>query len=305
MTIRNRFSVVCLLALSLSAFASKGAAQTPAPHTWVSSTGSDYGGAPVNREAILCTLTAPCATLQAAIQVTAPNGIVTVIDPGSNYGGAGINITQSITIDAKPTSAGVFGANVMINAGPGSNVVLRGLEIDQAASNGNREAGYAGINVLSVGLLDVEDTSITGFINGIVVTTVAQMRVRNSSMLLNANGIALSSGNTVLDHVHILAPLTGLLVSNSNATLVNSDVSFANTGVLASTGSVVTIASSSISFCGEGIQSQGGEILLSGSTLTGNKSSLLPNGAKSTGMVSFQNNVVSDAGATNTTGTLR
>lgn len=287
MTIINRISTTCLLSLSLGALHPVAAQSL---HTWVSSSGSDYGQGAVSKGAAssLCTLAAPCATLQAAIDVTAANGTVTVVDPG-NYGGGGTTIQQSITIDAQPNSAGVSGTNITIAAGPGSTVILRGLNL-YGDGSGNREVANGAILVSSVGLLDIEDSRITGFGVGILEAAATQLRIRNTAIENVGTGIELHSTNAVLDHSHIQASVQGVWFINSNGAITNSDVSFAATGVLVNAGSVVSIASSTISFCQFDIQ--GSSVLLNNSTLTGNTAAI--GGGN---IISLGTNLILDANA--------
>jgi len=107
----------------------------------------------------LCTLTAPCATFQAAHDTTAPRGVLTCLDAGE-YGP--VNITKSITIDCVATGATILGntfGGVFIQSPDPAPVVvrLRGLTID-----GGR-AGRAGIRMVTGGVLHVEHCRIFGF----------------------------------------------------------------------------------------------------------------------------------------------
>jgi hypothetical protein len=109
-------AAAALLALCLPA-----APAQAIPRTFVSSTGS--GAA--------CTRAAPCATFQAAHDVTDPGGEINCIDAG-NFGPVGLIITKPITIDCAGTLGSMSGftpEGITINV-PGGVVRLRNLTID-------------------------------------------------------------------------------------------------------------------------------------------------------------------------------
>src|SRR4051812_820307 len=86
-----------MLVLSLHA---QSAQAVDIPRTWVSSTGS---GA-------VCSRAAPCATFQAAHDVTTPGGEINCVDAGDYGGGLSprLNITKSISIICDNTQAGIL-----------------------------------------------------------------------------------------------------------------------------------------------------------------------------------------------------
>jgi parallel beta-helix repeat protein len=133
-----------------------------------------------------CTPVAPCRTFQAAMKVTDSNGEVVVLDSG-DYGA--VTITQSVALIAPK---GVYGGiSVFANANgvtidkSGINVVLRGLTI-------NGQGGDTGIFMSRNSKLTVENCVISNLLeSGIFVTGAAVVRVTNTTIRDNGNGIAL------------------------------------------------------------------------------------------------------------------
>ena len=123
--------------------------------TFVSSAGDDTNP---------CTVTQPCATFAAAYNAVAANGIVAALDPGK-YGP--LTISGPVTIDGNGWAAITAPANtdggIVISAGTGDNVVLRGLNLDGAGT------GFVGID-FSIG------ASLT--VDGCVVRNMAQDGLR-------------------------------------------------------------------------------------------------------------------------------
>jgi hypothetical protein len=158
--IRQR-TVALLVAALLSAtvLASMAAdAEAQASRTWISGVGDD---------ASPCSRTSPCKTIAGAISKTAASGEINAIDPG---GFGAVTITKPITIDL--SSAGgrggmlVAGTNaIIVNAAPGDDVVLRGLDIFNAG--GACSGSTSAVRVLNAGSVRVEDSSIHGFPNGV------------------------------------------------------------------------------------------------------------------------------------------
>src|SRR5512142_1151574 len=98
-----------------------GLAHAQATRTWVSGVGDDANP---------CSRTAPCKTFAGAISKTAAGGEINVLDPG---GFGSVTITKSITIDGSNALAGVLASGVngiVVNAGSGDSVILRGLDIN-------------------------------------------------------------------------------------------------------------------------------------------------------------------------------
>jgi hypothetical protein len=130
-----------------------------APRTFVSGSG---GGA-------VCSRAAPCATFQAAHDVTDAGGEINCVDAG-DYGGtivtpAPLTIIKSITIDCAGTVGGISGAIVAtpitINTA-GVVVRLRNLTLNGMLS------GNAGVRFTNGAALFVENCVIANFNSGVV-----------------------------------------------------------------------------------------------------------------------------------------
>src|SRR5262249_35240731 len=126
---------------------------------YVSNTGSD--GNP-------CNAASPCATLQHAHNTVDAGGEISVLTPGdySNPGLIPITVTKSVTIindgagdvgiqNTDPSSAGV-----LIIAGPGDVVSLRGLVIDGLGS------GQIGVLVDQASAVHIQNCVIRNFEGG-------------------------------------------------------------------------------------------------------------------------------------------
>jgi hypothetical protein len=104
-------------------------AHAQATRTWVSGVGDDANP---------CSRTAPCKTFAGAISKTAPAGEINVLDPG---GFGAVTITKAISIYNEGVGeAGVLvaGTNgIVISAGVGDIVHLRGLVIDGVNASGS------------------------------------------------------------------------------------------------------------------------------------------------------------------------
>ena len=185
-----------------------------------------------------CTAAAPCRFFQAAMTVTDNNGEVIVLDSGG-YGA--VTITQSVALIA-PTGvyAGISvfpGANGVIIATPGVNVVLRGLTI-------NGQGGNNGISMSAGNSLTIENcviSSLTG--NGMFVAGVIDVNITDSIIRRNGvRGIYLQNGVT--------ATITRAVVSGhgNNGIFVQ--------GVLASTTTTADIADSTIDGNSNGVFAQ-------------------------------------------------
>src|SRR6185437_7097286 len=116
-------TIILAVGLAFAATLSAAPAQAQNTRSFVSGHGSD-GAA--------CTLAAPCRTLAHAFSLTNAGGEIDVLD-AAGYGALTINKAISIVNDGVGT-AGVIvpsgGTGVIINAGPGDAVSLRGLSIE-------------------------------------------------------------------------------------------------------------------------------------------------------------------------------
>ena len=152
-----------------------------------------------------CSVTAPCRFFQAAVAATDVSGEVVVLDSGG-YGA--VVITQSVALIA-PTGvyAGISvfnGANGIVIATPGVNVVLRGLNI-------NGQGGGNGIRMVAGNKLTVQNCVVSNMgASGISVTGLAAVRVVDTIIRDNGSfGILLEDG--------ALGTITRAVVSGSTS----------------------------------------------------------------------------------------
>ena len=130
-----------------------------------------------------CTFAAPCRTFQHAHDVVAAGGEIDVLDP-AGYGS--VTITKSISIQGHNFSgiSVISGVSaITINASVSDTINLRGLLIDGTGG------GNTGLLVNSVGILDVQDTLIRAFINGIEFANSAAAQLHLSNTRLSDNGL--------------------------------------------------------------------------------------------------------------------
>ena len=213
--------------LWLCALASAGQAYAQATRTWVSGVGDDANP---------CSRTAPCKTFAGAISKTATGGEIDTLDPG---GFGGVTITKAITIAAEGSGEGgvlVAGTNgILVNAPVGSQVSLRGLQIDGVGT------GLSGVKVLS-GDVRIENCVIRNFrgnpgagINS-EASTASRIVVANTSIVNNLIGVrsaptAAASGIAMLNTTIDRNTQYGVLGLNANAVFSLNGMSIAGNGV--------------------------------------------------------------------------
>ena len=158
-------------------------AHAQATRTWVSGVGDDFNP---------CSRTAPCKTFAGAISKTATNGEINCLDGG---GFGAVTILKAITISCEVGTAGitVSGTNaIVVNAPAGSNVYLKGIDIN------GLNTGLNGISFLAGGGLVVDSCNIRGFnsTNGLgirfVPSTNSTLNVINT--VVHHNGGAAGGG---------------------------------------------------------------------------------------------------------------
>jgi hypothetical protein len=265
------------LAISLLMFALTAAfccctvpAQAQSTRTYVSGKGSDSNP---------CTATAPCVTLQGALAKTLAGGEIYTLN-SANYGYVTIN--QAVSIVAGAGVSGVLASSnvsgITINAGANDIVNLRGLDVDGGGSGAN------GIQFTSGAELNIQDSAIRGFTNGINFQPSGSGTLSVLSTLVSNNGTGIlvqgAAGNAgFLNDVQLINNGTGLdaVGTNStspvNVTLQNSLVANSSgVGVLSGGSSNVWVSNSTIVNNGTGLEAQSSGALLSvtGSTATGN-----------------------------------
>jgi Divergent InlB B-repeat domain/Viral BACON domain len=181
------------LASVTAMFSSPGGSSSPTSRTWVSAAlGSDSNP---------CTRSAPCLTFAAALALTTAGGEIDVLDPG-DFGP--VIITQSITIagdEAGPsgmlTASGSSG--VVISAGSGDAINLRGLVFD-----GANASGTSGVVFLSGARLQVENCVFEGFTaSGLTLSPGAgsaspvRIFVHDTTIVDNATGILIKPSGAI------------------------------------------------------------------------------------------------------------
>jgi hypothetical protein len=228
-----------------------------AMRTWISGTGNDNNP---------CSRTAPCRSFEATIAQTAAGGEITMLDPG---GSGAVFIDRSITINGTPGSgygsvftASAIATNIMIKLpdnDPYKTVRLNWLDINGAgkSQHGIRilDGQPAGVSVV------IENTNIDGFTGSGILDersmggklVVADTVVRHTQQ----SGIFIAAGGK--------NPIRAML---SNVRVHNS----AHAALLAYGGARVMVSNSvfSGSSIGIDVETPGTEMLVEGSTITGN-----------------------------------
>jgi len=279
--INTRFIMkVAAVPLFLFTFTSVTNAQI---RTWVSGVGDDANP---------CSRTAPCKTFAGAISKTAIGGEIDALDPG---GFGALTITKAITLDGgggQVASVLPGATNGIVVAAGGTDVVtLRNLRINGASG------GLNGIRFISGSFLHVENCTIFGFTNnGIDVsfnsTGNAQLTVENTTLTNNTNaGISLLNAGTGF----VLADISRSQMSNSKVGLLaqnNSQVSVRDSQISNNTSfgvqqsnisglSEVLVIGSSLAFDAIAVQSSsGGQVLVTGNTITGSNPVFNQNGGQ-------------------------
>jgi hypothetical protein len=286
-----------LLAVALAFWLPAARTEAQAVRTYVSGLGKDTNP---------CTAAAPCLTLQAALAQTAPGGQIYSLN-SANYGYVTIN--KAVSILAGRGAAGVLATSsltgVTINAGAGDVITLQGLDIDGAGS------GVSGIEFYSGASLNIQDTAIRGFTNGINFQSGGSSTLLVSRTLIsnNSTGINFRSSVTstaVLNDVQLVNNGTGIAAlgasttAPANVTIRSSVVANNSTvGIAAGAYSAVSVANTTITNNAAGLQAQAASSLvrLSGSSVTGNRVAwLTTNGGQITSLSqnSFGGNTIGD-----------
>jgi len=272
-------------------------ATAQATRTFVSGAGDD---------AQPCSRAAPCKTFAGAISKTAPNGEIDCLDPG---GFGAVTITKSITIDCTGTHGSVLvsGTNaIIVNAGPGDNVIVRGLAINGVSN------GISGIRFIAGAQLSVEQCFIIGFTtagievnapaNSIVaVTNTYITNVTKGIFSTSTNVTTMTVNNTSIIHVlvgfeaqaRVVATLTHTTILNagnsavltSGASEINVDKSTiqnSNTAINANaSGSIIRVSDTNIYNNSTNFNIVGGATLLS----AGNNRTTATGGSNPTGSI--------------------
>ncbi len=291
---------------TMMAFAILLAAAVPshaqATRTWVSGVGDDANP---------CSRTAPCKTFAGAISKTAPGGEINVLDPG---GFGGVTITKAITISSEGFEGGVLvsGTNaIIISAGAGDRVVLRGLDIEGLGT------GLDGIKFLTGAALQVEKCTInnfTGFgINfspGAGSATTAKLFVTDTIIRNNlgasGGGILISpaagiTGQASIDNVRLQRNTFGLKAQGGSSVHVRDSIAAGNTGNgFWGTGTNTNLNLTNVQATNNGngvISDPGAVVRIAGSSITGNTVGVQNNAV----VGSLKNNIIDGNNAGNNT----
>jgi len=167
---------------------------------------------------------AACATFAQALTQTVAGGEITVVNTG-DYGP--VTITQSVHVTndgAGEASIRVASLNqaIVIEAGAGDIVSLRGLVIDGQGSGGN------GIEPGRASAVHVQNCVVRNFIGFGIAADNRQLFVSDSIIFNNGSGtesggiwivlFGTDSANVVLDRVHLENNVLGLLADGTQST---------------------------------------------------------------------------------------
>ena len=280
----HRRFVYALLVVALGAPA---ALEAQATRTWVSGVGDDANP---------CSRTAPCKTFAGAISKTAAGGEISVLDPG---GFGSVTITKSISIVAEDSGEGgllAAGTNgVVVNAGAGDVVTLRGLIIEGAGT------GLNGIRFLAGKQLNVERCVIADFRassagngHGISFRPSGTSHLFVVDTVIENNGIGGNGGGVLIQPTG-----TGSATATFNRVSIPGNVFGLKGDGNGSTGGIkITLNDSAVVNNGSnGIRSEGAataRVRISNTAITGNATGLSI-GAPAQ-VVSFGNNQISGNG---------
>ena len=268
-----------------------------ASRTWVSGVGDDFNP---------CSRTAPCKTFAGAISKTAAGGQISVLDPG---GFGAVTITKAITIDGTGQLGSLVNSltnGIVISATTNDRIVLRGLQIDGAAS------GLIAIRILTAKSVRLEDVTIinqTG--RGIDIQPAASVQVAAiNTQIRNCGGIGIVAQGTTPGAVKLsLMNSTidgsgshGMWITNGNTATVENSLFTHNAlaGVIADGANTrVTISHSNFSENLNGVQAGNSStttatIWLFNSEISGNSTGVMVSGGIA---LSHGNNAI--AGNTN------
>ena len=283
----------------------------PAPSSAVTSqrTFVSAGG----NDAAACSLSAPCRGFAAALAQTNPGGEIVVLD-SAGYGP--VTITKAVSIVVPPgiyagvsvTTPGTDG--IVVNAGAGDEVILRGLTI-------NNQGGNNGVVFNSGAALYVESCTIRGFALASMANLkfapagASKLFVKDSYIRSGQAGINLANGTTAasatIDNTRIESNVNGVTATFSGALALRNSVvaENANHGVNLQTGAgqVLDAALDNVMLSnndtnGLNVAGSGITVAMSSSTVVGNITGVFVQGGGSAATARLTNNVISR----NTTG---
>lgn len=171
----NRKALICSTAVAATLWC--GAAQA-VPQAFVKSDGDD------GNTGAGCPVVSPCRTFAAALTVVNDGGDLIALDT-EDFGP--VTIKQSVSIIGNGRAGIVvstFGAAAIDIVKPDVNVVLRGLTLNGSG------VGGSGVYMKEGKSLQIENCIFSNFsINGLLVITPASVRIVDSVMRGNGNGI--------------------------------------------------------------------------------------------------------------------
>jgi hypothetical protein len=260
--------------------------------------GRTFVSAKTGNDANGCTLASPCRGIAAALALTAPGGEVAVLHSGG-YGSFVVTQAVSVVVPAG-VYAGVsasYGDAITVVAGPSDRVGLSGLTI-------NGLGGTNGINFISGGALEIEDSEISGFSIGLLSisggeTSATRFTVRNCSdtavlvspgsasravfqscrLENNAAGLSVAGGPTVaLSESSVIGSAGDGVACNWGSLDVEDCVFSGNgTGISATGSGTIRISDCAVVDNGIGLSQSGGGALLSrvDNTVEGNSTDVV------------------------------
>jgi hypothetical protein len=238
-----------------------GAAQT---RVFVSGQGSDSNP---------CSLAAPCRSFQQAHNAVVAGGEIVALD-AAGYGPITISKAVTITaigIEASITTNGTTTTGVVVNAGAGDTVTIRGITLFSGAITGD------GIDINSGKSVTIRDCTISGFPgSGIAVEPSASLHLALRGVTVYGSG---ASGLVVFPSGPgaVTASVIGSVFSgNDDGVVINGT---ASTGTLKATLSVLSDAnlSNGISVIASGVAPV--TVMITGSQAVNNAFGVSGNGA--------------------------
>lgn len=181
-----------------------------------------------------CSIAAPCRTFQAAAGVVQSGGEVLALHSGG-YGA--VTVQRSMTIAAAP---GVT-VSISVSSGAGVSIIEPSIQVTLRGLTVTSQGGSHGVEVTANAKVQIEDCVITGFGSGagIRATTISQLRVLNSTVSNNSQGLQLQNGATA-------SVMRSSFNGNSQGIVASASVSGRNTAASVSQ-SVVTQNTTGIS----------------------------------------------------------
>jgi nitrous oxidase accessory protein NosD len=176
----NRLAIPLATAVACALVPAAGVA---APQAYVESVGLD------SNTRFDCRQVTPCRSLAAAITVVDDHGEIVAVD-AANYGAFAIDRSVTISGNSLASIIGASGAAAVKIDAPGADVVLRGLDIRGAGATN-------GVSMTNGHSLSIERNVISDFpLNGVLVNTPASVRILDSVVRGNANGVQIQGGGT-------------------------------------------------------------------------------------------------------------